>query len=249
MDVGQAFAFINEDEEWLKKVGVGAIVGAIPIVNFAVFGYQAEVARNVAARVERPLPEWHDFGKFFVNGLRIVGAMFFYLLPVILLTLCASLSMFFLVEPTSQPAGSSTPPPPEFFLIFGLMFACIMPYTIFLNIIWPLFTIQNAREEKFGVNFRFSEMWQLIRRQPGNYIIIVALFFGLYLGISFLLFPAVILIFIPCLGWIAYALLSGAAMMLVMMVIGHLQGQFILADSSVSASASDSNTSAEDEDG
>ncbi len=234
MDVGQAFAFINEDEDWLKKVGIGAIVGAIPIVNFAVFGYQAEVARNVVAGEERPLPEWHDFGKYFVNGLRIVGAMFVYLLPVILLTLCASLSMFL-------PASSSAPPP-EFFVIFGLMFACIMPYTILINIIWPLFTIQNAREEKFRANFRFSEMWRLIRRQPGNYILIVVLYFGLYMGVSFLLFPAIILLLIPCLGWIAYLLLSGAAMMLVMLVIGHLQGQFILNDSSDSSSSTDANT-------
>lgn len=242
MDVGQAFAFINEDEEWLKKVGIGAIVGAIPIVNFAVFGYQAEVARNVVAGEERPLPEWQDFGKYFVNGLRIVGAMFVYLLPVILLTLCASLSMFFIVEPTGQPTSGSTPPPPEIFVIFGLMFACIMPYTIFINIIWPLFTIQNVREEKFRANFRFSEMWRLIRRQPGNYILIVVLYFGLYMGVSFLLFPAIILLFIPCLGWIAYLLLSGAAMMLVMLVIGHLQGQFILNDSSDSSSSTDPNT-------
>jgi len=235
MDIGQAFAFINEDVEWFKKVGIGAIVGAIPFINFSIFGYQVEVARNVAAGIERPLPQWQNFGKYFLDGLRIVGAGFVYSLPLILITICLSIALFFVAEPTSQPTSNAAPPPPEFFLIFGLMFACWLPYIIFIYALWPLFTIQIAREGDFWANFKLNEMWQLIRRQPIDYVLIVLLFFGLYIGVSILLIPAGLLLLIPCLGYIAYLLLSGGALILVMMVIGHLQGQFILNDEKTTA--------------
>lgn len=239
MDFGQAFAYISEDEDWLKKVGIGAIVGAIPIVNFTIFGYQAEVARRVAAGVERPLPEWDEFGKYFLDGLRIMGAMLAYMLPIIVLMFCMNISMIFVLDPANQPLSNSGQPPPEFFLIFGLMFACMMPYMIFIYMIWPLFTIQNARVGNFGANFRFSEMWQMVRKQPANYALIVVLFFGLYMAISFLLLPAALLILIPCIGFIIYLLLSGGATMLVLMVMGHLQGQFIREDEMPSATLPD----------
>jgi hypothetical protein len=235
MDFGQAFAYISEDEEWLKKVGIGAIVGAIPIVNFTIFGYQAEVARNVAAGVERPLPEWDEFGKYFLDGLSIMGAMLVYILPIIILMFCMNSSMIFVLDPANQPLSNSGQPPPELFLIFGLMLACIMPYMIFMYMIWPLFTIQVARVGSFGANFRFAEMWQLVRKQPANYALIVVLFFGLYMAVGLILLPAALLLIIPCIGFIIYMLLSGGATMLVLMVIGHLQGQFILENGSTVA--------------
>ncbi len=238
MDIGKAFAYISEDKEWTKKLLLGAVIGAIPIANFAIYGYQIQVARNVAAALDRPeadagslLPDWNDFGRLFVDGLRFMAAFFIFMLPVFVLMGCMAAGMIALTA--SQPetfASSSAPPPPEFFALFGLMFACVMPYSLLLYAVWPLFGIQIARRGSVGSCLQFAEMWRLVRAQPTDYLLIVLIFFGLYMGVSLVMLPALIVVFIPCIGGFIYAGLVSGALLLVLMVTGHLQGQFIAAD-------------------
>ncbi|MCP4358414.1 MAG: DUF4013 domain-containing protein [Chloroflexi bacterium] len=233
MDIGKAFAYISEDEEWTKKLLVGALIGAVPFANFAIFGYQAEIARNVAAGEERPLPDWSDFGRFFLDGLRLVAAFFVYLLPMILLIIVSTIGFVFLAESSSQSYssyGSSAPPSPEFMIIFGLMFACLIPYNFLIYALWPLFSIQIAREGTVGSCFQFSEMWRLVRAQPINYLLILVLLFGMYMVSMIIILPAYLLVFIPCIGYLIYMAIYGGVLMLILMVIGHLQGQFISED-------------------
>ena len=240
MDFEKAFTYISEDEAWLKKLLVGAILGAVPFVNFAIFGYQAQIARNVAAGEKRPLPDWGDFGQFFMDGLRLMGAFFVYSLPMILLVFIAAGSMIIFAGSANQGYDAyGDPASPAFFLIFGLMFACLMPYMFLLYALWPMFGIQIAREGTIGSCFRLSEMWRLIRAQIVNYLLILALLFGLYMVMTFIMLPAYLLMFIPCLGYIAYMVIYGGMMMLVMLVIGHLQGQFISEDNAQMETASD----------
>jgi len=232
MDIGKAFAYISEDEEWMKKLLIGALIGAVPVANFAIFGYQAEIARNVAAGEERPLPDWSDFGRFFVDGLRLVGVFFVYFLPMILLIIASAVGIIFLAEAGSQSYstyGSSTPPP-ELFIIFGLIFACLIPYNFLIYAMWPLFGIQIARKGTVGSCFQFSEMWRLIRAQPINYLLILILLFGMYMAAMIVVLPAYLLMIIPCIGYLIFMVVYGGVLMLVLMVIGHLQGQFISQD-------------------
>jgi hypothetical protein len=240
MDFEKAFTYISEDEAWLKKLLVGAILSVVPFVNFAIFGYQVQIARNVAAGEKRPLPDWSEFGQFFMDGLRLMGAFFVYSLPMMLLFFIAAGSMVIFAESASQGYDAyGDPASPAFFIIFGVMFACLMPYMFLLYAMYPMFGIQIAREGSFGSCFKFSEMWRLIRAQLVNYLLILALLFGLYMVTTFIMLPAYLLILIPCLGYIAYMAIYGGLMMLIMMVIGHLQGQFISEDNAQMEIASD----------
>lgn len=239
MDIGKAFAFISEDKEWTKKVLLGVVIGVIPIANFAVYGYQIQVARNVAAAQDRPeadagspLPDWNDFGRLLADGLRFMAVILIYMLPIFVLMGCMAAGMIALTasQPEAFSATSSAPPPPEFFALFGLMFACVMPYSLLLYAVWPLFGIQIARRGSVGSCLQFAEMWRLVRAQPTDYLLIVLIFFGLYMGVSLVMLPAFLLVFIPCIGPIIYVGLMYGALLLVLMVTGHLQGQFIAAD-------------------
>ncbi|GIK58438.1 MAG: DUF4013 domain-containing protein [Chloroflexi bacterium] len=239
MDIGRAFAYISEDKEWTKKLLLGAVIGAIPIANFAIFGYQIQVARNVAAAIDRPeadlgspLPDWNDFGRLLTDGLRFIAAFFIFMLPIFVLIGCMTGAMVMLAagQPEAFSATSSAPPPPEFFALFGLMFACVMPYSLLLYAVWPMFGIQIARRGSVGSCLQFAEMWRLVRTQPTDYLLIVLIFFGLYLGVSLVMLPVLIVVFIPCIGYFIYLGLTYGAIMLVLMVTGHLQGQFIAAD-------------------
>src|SRR5690349_10621377 len=86
MDIGKAFSYVFEDERWIGKVLIGGLLIWIPIVNFAVFGYMVKVARNVAQRNPRPLPEWGgEFGDHFMRGLYVFVIYLVYLLPIFIL--------------------------------------------------------------------------------------------------------------------------------------------------------------------
>jgi len=70
------------------------------------------------------------------------------------------------------------------------MFLCVTPYSLLLYAVWPLFTIQVARTGSFASIFQIAEMWRMVRAQPVKFLLIVALFFGLYMAASFVILPA-----------------------------------------------------------
>jgi len=40
MDFGKAFSFVFEDEDWIKKIGVGGLISLIPVIGvFLVLGW------------------------------------------------------------------------------------------------------------------------------------------------------------------------------------------------------------------
>ena len=58
MNIGKAFSYPFEDDEWLTKLFLGAIVSAVPILNFAWTGYTVDILRNVTDGVSLPMPDW-----------------------------------------------------------------------------------------------------------------------------------------------------------------------------------------------
>lgn len=233
MDIGQSFAYIAEDEKWVQKLGVGALIGMIPIANFAALGYQIQISRNVWQGEERPLPTWDDFGKFFVDGLRIMAAMLVYMLPLFLiygLIMGGIFAYAFTADPaTFNSSGAGDPFFGSMMIMMSLSMLCITPYMLLIWILYPMFFIQIARRGSVKACFDFREMWSLLRTQPVNYLIVVAIMFGLYMVLSMVLTPVyIVAIFIPCIGFIFTMILSGGVMILVGAVAGHLEGQFIL---------------------
>lgn len=232
MDIGKAFAFIGEDKEWPNKLLVGSILGAIPFVNFAVFGYQIQIARNVANDEEPLLPSWDNFGQYMLDGLRMIVPMIVFLLPIICLY-AVMIVGFVVAAESGDPAAfssrySGSEPPPEIFGMLFLMLCCILPYSLFSYFVMPMFGIQIARKGTVASCFQVSEMWQLFSAQIGNYILIVLIMFGLYMAATFVVMPVgLVLSFIPCIGTILYMLLMGIVIFITMTVTGHLQGQFI----------------------
>jgi len=89
MDIGKAFTYVFEDEDWVKKVLIGGVINLIPIVGLLfTSGYMLETLKNVMEGHPLPLPEWDDWGGKFMKGLMAAIIGLVYSLPVIVLTLC-----------------------------------------------------------------------------------------------------------------------------------------------------------------
>lgn len=234
MDIGRAFSYISEDVRWMNKLMIGVLLSFVPFLNFAVYGYSIQIARNVANDEVRPLPEWDDLGKLFMDGLRMVGVYLVYMLPAIALLICMitviAVSIAASETYTSSSGSGTTPFPPQLALMWAVSLFCYMPYSFLLYALLPLFGIQIARTNKFATSFDFREMVRLVRSQPVNYLLILVTLLGLYMAMIFIMIPSYIIAIIPCIGFIIFMLIFGAAQMLMLMVLGHLQGQFIHAD-------------------
>jgi hypothetical protein len=166
MDIGKSFGYMFEDERWLTKVLIGGVVTLIPIVNFATFGYGLRTLKNVSNGVERPLPEWDDFGDFFVKGLLVGVAGLIYLIPVFLLWAMAAI--FGTISRYSL-GGAET--------VTGLCTAgiwCLNSIYGLAVALWlPGAIVRYARTDEFGAFFRFGEIWAFITKDLGGYIVAI----------------------------------------------------------------------------
>jgi hypothetical protein len=108
MDIGKSFTYMMEDPNWIMKILIGGIVGLIPIVNFAAYGYMLTVVKNVADGQPTPLPEWGDFGAHFMKGLYAFVGILVYFLPAIVLICCVSLLGVLAGGAASSTSGSSS---------------------------------------------------------------------------------------------------------------------------------------------
>jgi hypothetical protein len=89
MDFGKAFTYVFEDKNWIMKVLVGGLISLIPIFGWiVVIGYMLTTLKNVADGQPEPLPEWGNFGDFFMKGLYAFVGVLVYFLPVIVLSCC-----------------------------------------------------------------------------------------------------------------------------------------------------------------
>lgn len=97
IDIGRAFTFVTEDPKGINKVLIGGglafltllaiitIIGWIPLALILI-GYNIQLARNVIAGAQNPLPEWDNWGERIVDGFKgwLVG--FVYGLPATIIS-------------------------------------------------------------------------------------------------------------------------------------------------------------------
>lgn len=171
MDIGKALGFVFEDEEWIKKILLGALIMLIPIFGqFAVIGYAIALMRNVMAGVSRPLPTWENLGHYFVDGLMFWIATVIYALPFLVLicpiALVWTLPAFAaeqenLVNVLASVAGLVTA---------GLGCLAVL-YGILLALLTPVLQIRYAETGEIGACLLFGEVFRFLSTHAGNVIV------------------------------------------------------------------------------
>jgi hypothetical protein len=170
-DFARAFSFVFDDPEWLKKSLIGALFYLLSIFIvgiFFVFGYLAQLARNVIAGVERPLPDWDDLGGYFADGLRLFGVTLLYLIPHFLLLIVFTLANVF--------AGSTGIGEEVIPLLSGCFFLLLFPLFLLVYVVLPAALIRVAATGRFGAAFEFGAVWALIARNGANYALTIAIY-------------------------------------------------------------------------
>ena len=210
MDVGKAFSYPFQDERWVGKIVIGAVLAFFTFLLIPIpllIGWAVGVTRNVMDGLEDPMPAWEDWGKLFTDGLKVLVAQMVYTLPFWIL-MC--LSTGFAAAASSDKLGLQA------LGIAGiaLLICVLLIFSIALFFLSPAIIIQYVRTDDFGACFHFSEVLGIARENIADIIItfLATWVAGLVIGLVSI---------VPLIGW----LVALAAVPYISAVSGHLYGQ------------------------
>ena len=170
MDFDKLFSFLSEDREWVKKVGIAAVLVLTQIGTIAVMGWTAEISRRITEDEPDPIPEWDPIGEYFVTGLKLVGAALVWFLPPALLVVCQSALMAYALSNTDTDslAGLLTA---SSLLVYLFVFI----YLIAGGLIFSPLYVLASEETEFKQLLRPGPAWQLVKANFGGYILTILL--------------------------------------------------------------------------
>jgi len=173
MDIGKAFTFVFEDEDWIVKILIAAailLVGIlfswlllIPLIlAFALLaGYSVEITRRVIHGDVQVLPEWDNWGDLIADGLKVLVIGIVYALPIIILGICMCIPIGLLAEDAERVSWA---------LI--LLLSCLnFLWSIAMSILLPAAIAFYAADGELGAAFRFGEVFAFVRNNLKTYLI------------------------------------------------------------------------------
>ncbi len=178
MDIGSAFTFMFDDQDWIKKIAIGGgitlaavilspiLIGLVLILPLS--GYMLETLKNVRDGRPIPLPEWSDFGNLFSKGLMIFVIGLVYNLPALLVS-CLSAGV-------NLAAPNLDSDMAEMMVVVAGCLSCVQVILSLLgNALLPAAIIRYAQYETLGSAFQFGEIFSFVSKNIGDYIIVILL--------------------------------------------------------------------------
>jgi hypothetical protein len=183
MEIGKAFGFVTEDEQWITKVLIGGLIQFVPLLGtIAILGYSYRVAQNVARGNPRPLPAWGEFGDFLGRGFMVLIIQIVYLLPVIVLY-----GVFvFLTVAGAAAAGESEAGAG----VVGLLGLCLIPLILIAALVCGFASLaaimRYLATDSLGEAFKFGEVIATLRSHIGAFlmILVAGILAGLVAGLG-----------------------------------------------------------------
>jgi hypothetical protein len=180
MDFGKAFTFMFDDPNWLRKLGIGTLVGLLGIVLMPILigvipllmvvGYTLDALRNVVDGKEFPMPEWNEWGGFLIRGVKLTIALLVWSLPLFIIMI----PLFIGAALTGNHNNSGT----AFGVLLITCSSCLMfLWGLFFWLISPAIYIRLAVTGRLGAAFEVGKLWALTRDNLGNVILALILVF------------------------------------------------------------------------
>ena len=167
MDIGKALTFVTEDKKWIEKILVAALLVFSVIGILAVLGWMAEITRRVIRQDAELLPEWSNLGKYFVDGLIVAAIGFVWMLPFLLLTLCAAVFAG-VVASISTDGGNDG----GLAIWLNVCIAFVsLPYALAVSFLVPPMIGIYAMQGTFAEAVNPAKAWRLARANIGGFLV------------------------------------------------------------------------------
>ncbi len=142
------------DPQAIRKLLIGAIFNALPIVNFLALGFTLRLLEQVLEGEEKRLPEWTGFADLFIRGVKVfvVGAVYV-AIPFLLLELGANV-----------------------FLASSAAFLC--------GAFEPMAQVQLARTGRIWLAFALPKVWTEMKLVLREYLQTLAVWYGTFLLVA-----------------------------------------------------------------
>ena len=167
MDIGKALTFVTEDKKWIEKILVAALLVFSVIGILAVLGWMAEITRRVIRQDAELLPEWSNLGKYFVDGLIVAAIGIVWMLPFLLLTLCAAVFAG-VVASISTDGGNDG----GLAIWLNVCIAFVsLPYALAVSFLVPPMIGIYAMQGTFAEAVNPAKAWRLARANIGGFLV------------------------------------------------------------------------------
>lgn len=222
MDIGKSFTFVFEDDAWITKILIAALVLFLGVIFSWVLliplilavallnGYMVEIIRRVIRGQVDGLPEWDNWGDLIAEGLKVLVIQIVYALPIIIASFC-------LIIPAAAAESSE-----GLSVFLSLILGCfIVLWAIAITIVLPAATAIYAATGDLAAAFRFGEVFALVRDNLSTYLITLVMSW--------------VASFLGGLGGVVCGLGSFLTAPYGYMVTGHLYGQAYVASTTAPA--------------
>lgn len=169
MDFTRALTFPFEDDEWLKKLGLGVLISLIPVVGqLALQGWSFEIMKRVRRSDPVPLPDWSGFGGLLGTGFKIAVAGLVYQIPTLIFACVAS---FVWIIPAM--GGDNENAVAALGGLATVAVACcsclVAIYALVAAVVFWGGIVRFVDREELSTFFQFGENFALVRNNIGDF--------------------------------------------------------------------------------
>jgi hypothetical protein len=187
------FRYPLQGKEWGRKMLYLALffLGGffIPVIPWLfAFGYIAEILRRTATNDgETDLPEWKDWNRLLLDGVKMLGAVVVVVIPILII-IKVGILLYLGGMITGTQWGDSGQDILAFISIAGGMTVlfCSMALGMLFSFFWALLSgpalTHMTVKRSFAALFHVREWWKILRANLGGYLI--ALFLILSIGFA-----------------------------------------------------------------
>jgi len=211
------FSYPFRKANWgTRLVVLGAFFAAgfiIPVIPWLfAYGYMAELVRRVVREGGEPdLPEWSDWGKLLMDGLRVFGVSLFYLVPVFVIFSLGFGTYLTTMLSTAGLSHSGRGGAEAFMILssMGVLFCSTslgFLFSMLVGVVYPTALTHVVVKESFPALFQVRDWWKIFSANLGGFLVIQVLLFGMIMimqyGVYLLVYSFVLCGLAPILGFI-----------------------------------------------
>ena len=239
IDLKEILAFPFEDANWTNKFLIGSLITlasfVIPFVPvLLLYGYTMQIMRPIIVEQGKPfLPEWDKWDKLLLDGVKLFGIVFIYMLPLMIL-LFVGMSFFFvpvaagipLMEGLEKGGDGAAGIILTVVTIISVLGAMVLIglgtiLAMAVGLVMPAVIGHIVATDEFGAAFRVREWWPIFRANLAGFLIAYVIVMVASIVLSSVLMVIYVTVILCCL----IPIIMGPVTMYLLAIYGAVFGQ------------------------